>query len=74
MTRGNLRKRLERLECRGAIESNGVPADFWEALAGTISFDQMTPQTRFMIEPLYEPAVNVDPLEEALRAAGLIET
>ncbi len=53
MTR-NLRARVERLERQhGATDTCKLPPLFWQALCGAVPLDQLDPQTRRLVEPLF---------------------
>jgi hypothetical protein len=71
--RYKLRNRLERLERRqAAARAPGVPPQFWEALSGMMSPDQVPSETRRLIESLScQPAGSgANAIEEKIAAAA----
>ncbi len=66
----NLRARVERLE-RQHGATGKLPPLFWQALCGAVPLDQLDPETRRLVEPLFSggrqaPDVVEEKIEQAL--------
>jgi hypothetical protein len=63
----NLRGRLNRLERRPQTDGTGhLSPLFWAAICGIVSVEALDPDTRRLVESLYEPPAGPDPIAQRL--------
>jgi hypothetical protein len=65
----SLKRRVERLERRPHVtEADALPLDFWWVVSGILPAEVLDPETRRLVERLFNPPpAGPDAIEERLR-------
>jgi hypothetical protein len=71
MNLGNRIARLERLTETDPPDTGKVPLQFWAALCGLVTWEQLTPETRRLIASLSSRPSDPCPIEAKIAAVAL---
>jgi hypothetical protein len=70
MSLNSIKARLTRLECKSRVRAaGGLLPRFWDAVFGAVPLEQLSPETRRLVEGLYGRPGGPDPFELLIQQA-----